>query len=265
MTALPHTTEAKYHFEHLGQTGLKISSDSLCILVDPYLSNSVQLLDSPDLVRKVPIAYDPSTLTKVNWVLITHEHMDHCDPHTIPALAEASPQARFIAPEPVRRQLREWGIAETRITAATMDWIELGSELKVRAVPAAHPRILLGQDGQPKAVGYLVERGSKRVWIAGDTSVCEELIQCLQALLPIQTALLPVNEDNFFRRRRGIIGNMSVREAFGLAAELNIEQVVPVHWDLFEINSTSPKEIKAVYRAHHWPFHLEMTAEVIFL
>lgn len=265
MTAPPHTTGAQCHFEHLGQTGLKISNDSLCILVDPYLSDSVQRLDAPDLVRQVPIAYDPSTLTNVDWVLITHEHMDHCDPHTIPALAEASPQACFLAPEPVRRQLREWGIAETRIMAATMDWIELGCELKVRAVPAAHPRILLGHDDQPRAVGYLVERGPQRVWIAGDTSVCEELIQYLQALLPIHTALLPVNEDNFYRRRRGIVGNMSVREAFGLAAELNIKQVVPVHWDLFEINSTSPEEIKAVYRAYHWPFHLEMKAEAIFL
>jgi L-ascorbate metabolism protein UlaG (beta-lactamase superfamily) len=265
MTVLLHASKAECQFQHLGQTGLRISAGSLCILVDPYLSDSVQLLDSSDLVRQVPIAYDPKTLTAVTWILITHDHMDHCDPHTIPALAEASPQARFLAPEPVRRQLREWGIAESRILPATTDWLELGSELKVRAVPAAHPRILLGQDGEPRAVGYLLERGGQRVWIAGDTSVCEELIQSLKALMPIHTALLPVNEDNFYRRRRGIVGNMSVREAFGLAAELNIEQVVPVHWDLFEINSTSPEEIQAVYRAHDWPFHLEMKPEAIFL
>lgn len=259
------TIENACNFQHLGQTGLKINVGSVCVLVDPYLSHSVQLLDAPDLVRQVPIAYEPHQLTAVDWVLITHEHMDHCDPHTIPALAEASAQAQFVAPEPVRRQLREWGIAETRILPATRDWIELGSDLRVRAVPAAHPRIILSQDGQPKAVGYLLERFGKRVWAAGDTSVCEELIQCLQELKPIQTALLPVNEDNFFRRRRGIVGNLSIREAFGLAAELNIEQVVPVHWDLFEINSTSPEEIQAVYRAYGWPFELTMAVEGICL
>jgi L-ascorbate 6-phosphate lactonase len=256
---------AAFSFEHLGQTGLKIDAVSTCVLVDPYLSHSVQELDAPDLVRLVPIAYSPSSLHEVNWVLITHEHMDHCDPHTIPVLAEASPQARFVAPEPVRRQLKEWGIASERILAATSEWIELGSDLRVRAVPAAHPRILIGQDGQPKAVGYLLERFGKRVWVAGDTSVCEELIHCLQDLSPIHTALLPVNEDNFFRRRRGIVGNMSVREAFELAAEVEIKQVVPVHWDLFEINSTNPNEIEAVYRAYNWPFKLVMNVEVISL
>lgn len=254
-----------FNFEHLGQTGLMISSDSTCILVDPYLSHSVQELDNPELVRLVPIAYDPKTLRNVDWVLITHEHMDHCDPHTIPILADASPQARFLAPEPVRRQLREWGIDGTRIQSASAEWLELGTNLKVRSVPAAHPRVLLGQDGQPKAVGFLFERCGKQVWVAGDTSVCEDLIQFLHDLSPIYAALLPVNEDNFFRRRRGIVGNMSVREAFGLAAELKIEIVVPVHWDLFAINSTSPEEILSVYRSYHWPFKLEMQAEAITL
>jgi L-ascorbate metabolism protein UlaG (beta-lactamase superfamily) len=103
------------------------------------------------------------------------------------------------------------------------------------------------------------------VWVAGDTSVCEEMIEHLHALKPIHTALLPVNEDNFFRRRRGIVGNMSVREAFGLAAELGIEQVVPVHWDLFEANSTTPEEIQAVYHTHLWPFRLIMAAEDLSL
>jgi len=132
-------------------------------------------------------------------------------------------------------------------------------------VPAAHPRILLGTDGQPRAVGYLLERFDKRIWVAGDTSICEELIATLQDLKPIHTAFLPVNEDNFFRRRRGIVGNMSVREAFGLASELEICQVVPVHWDLFEVNSTSPDEIYAVYEAHAWPFRLEMKADAVSL
>jgi len=235
------------------------------VLVDPYLSHSVQELDAPDLVRQVPIPYTPSSLTQVDWVLITHEHMDHCDPHTIPAIAEASPCARFMAPEPVRRQLQEWGIIQERVVPASGSWTELGADLKVRAVPAAHPRIITGQDGQPKAVGYLLERYQKRILVAGDTSVCEEVIASLKAVLPIHTALLPVNEDNFFRRRRGIVGNMSVREAFGLAVELEVQEVVPVHWDLFAINSTSPDEIQAVYASEPWPFRLVMHAAEITL
>ena len=54
--------------------------------------------------------------------------------------------------------------------------------------------------------------------MAGDTSVYEELLSCLKSVAPIDVAFLPVNEGTF-RDRRGIVGNMSVREAFELADE----------------------------------------------
>jgi L-ascorbate metabolism protein UlaG (beta-lactamase superfamily) len=250
------TTQQRAKLEHLGQTGLRIDIGDLTVLVDPYLSNSVQELDSSDLVRQVPIPYQPEDLTTVDWVLITHDHMDHCDPHTLPALAAASPQARFVGPLPVRKQLEQWGISADRIGPSPLEKLHLGEGLQVMAVPAAHPKVRLDQDGQPQAVGYVFERNGQRVYLAGDTAVCDELLTSLKQLGSIHAALLPVNEDNFFRRRLGIIGNMSVREAFGLAEEVGIRQVAAVHWDMFTINSTSPAEISAVHKAHPWAFEL---------
>ena len=77
---------------------------------------------------------------------------------------------------------------------------------------------------------------------------------------PIDIAFLPVNEDNFYRRKRGIVGNMSIREAFQFAIDINIKKLVPVHWDLFEANSVSPDEIKAVFNhLDELPFDLIMS------
>lgn len=256
------SVDRKARIEHLGQTGLRIDLGSLTVLVDPYLSHSVQQLDAPDLVRQVPISYQPHELNSVDWVLITHEHMDHCDPHTLPALAEASPQARFVGPLAVRRQLQQWGISKERIQATPSETLELRDGFSVKAIPAAHPRIRFDQDGQPQAVGYLFEHKGQTLYLAGDTSVCDELLGILEESGPIHNALLPVNEDNYFRRRRGIVGNMSIREAFGLAAEIGVQRLVPVHWDMFEANSASPEEIKAVYQAGHWPFDLIDASEI---
>lgn len=249
-------TATSARIEHLGQTGLRIDLGDLTVLVDPYLSHSVQELDAPDLVRQVPIHYHPHELSTVDWVLITHEHMDHCDPHTLPALAQASPKARFIGPLAVRRQLEQWGISGERIMQALPEEFDLGAGLSVQAIPAAHPRIRYDHDGQPQAVGYLFRHLGRSLYLAGDTSVCDELLEVLKGVGSIDTALLPVNEDNFFRRRRGIVGNMTIREAFGLADEMGIRSVVPVHWDMFAVNSASPEEINAVYKADAWPFEL---------
>ena len=253
----------KVRIEHLGQTGLRIDLRDLTVLVDPYLSHSVQELDAPDLVRLVPIPYKPDELTTVDWVLITHEHIDHCDPHTLPVLAQASPQSRFIGPLSVRKQLEQWGISRERIMQALPEKFDLGAGLSVQAIPAAHPRIRFDPDGQPQAVGYLFTYQGRKLYLAGDTSVCDELLDVLKGVGSIDTALLPVNEDNFFRRRRGIVGNMTIREAFGLAAEVGMKNVVPVHWDMFAANSVSPEEIKAVYRANTWPFDLIEVEEIL--
>ena len=94
--------------EHLGQTGLKIEINNLRILVDPYLSNSVEEMESTKIRRQIPIPYELNELTNVNWILITHEHLDHCDPHTLPILAEVNPEAIFVGPHAVRKLLRSW-------------------------------------------------------------------------------------------------------------------------------------------------------------
>ena len=242
--------------EHLGQTGLKINLGELTVLVDPYLSHSVEELEAPDLIRQVPIAYEPESLTDVNWVLITHEHMDHCDPHTLPILANKNPECRFMGPLAVREQLYKWGINEDRILASTDVDINLGNALFVRSIAAAHPTIRRDQHGNPQAVGYIFRYKERILYAAGDTSVCEEIIKILCNLPQIDIALLPVNEDNYFRRQRGIIGNMSVREAFELARTVKIKQVIPVHWDMFKCNSTSQEEILAIYNSDIWPFSL---------
>ncbi len=232
----------------LGQSGCKLQFSNCTIYLDPYLSNSVQELDAPDLERLQPIPFLPESVVDADKVLITHEHIDHCDPHTIPKLANASPQARFICPVTVYKHLIEWGIDKSRIILASEDWIELEANLSVRAVPAAHPEIIRDGNGNLACVGYLLKYFDKLIYLAGDTCVKQEIIDILVENGPINTAFLPVNEHNFFRGRRGIIGNMSVREAFQFAEEIKAKQVVAVHWDMFAINAVEPDEIRLIHK-----------------
>jgi rhamnosyltransferase len=249
----------------LGQSGCKLSFPGATIYLDPYLSNSVQELDAPDLERQIPIPFAPDSVNDADWVLLTHAHIDHCDPRTIPIVAGASPQARFLAPKPVADILIGWAIGDERILLAEERWIELSPQLRAHAIPASHPDIERDEQGRLTAVGYLLEYAGRRIYLSGDTFARQEIIDALQRHRPIHTAFLPVNEHNFFRGRRGIIGNMSVREAFGLAEEICAKQVVPVHWDMFAANETTPEEIRAVYRRERPAFALLLSPRTINL
>ena len=41
-----------------------------------------------------------------------------------------------------------------------------------------------------------------------------------------------------------------------LTDELNIKQLFPVHWDMFEITSALPEEIDIIYNSYQWKFKL---------
>jgi L-ascorbate metabolism protein UlaG (beta-lactamase superfamily)/GT2 family glycosyltransferase len=231
----------------LGQSAIRLSADAV-IYVDPYFSNSVEVLDSPDLVRRVSIPLSPNEVTDADFVLLTHEHIDHCDPHTLPLIAKASPRAKFLGPSAVLSILAGWGLSSDRLMEASESGIALSREIKAYAVPAAHPEIQRDESGRLWAVGYVIECGDQRVYVSGDTFARQEIIDQVKSHGPIDLAFLPVNEHNFFLGRRGILGNMSPREAFQLAREIRAKRVVPTHWDMFEVNSVDPEEILLVYR-----------------
>ncbi len=241
-------TSRRIPVKMLGQSGCRLGFPGATIYLDPYLSNSVQILDAPDLERKIPIPIAPEKIIDADIVLITHEHIDHCDPHTLPLLAEASPHARFVGPAPVLAILREWGIDPGRLIHAAETWLDLALNIRIKTIPAAHPEIERDAAGNLVAVGYLLDFMGQKIYLAGDTSARQQIIETLLTESPIHTAFLPVNEHNFFRGRRGIIGNMSVREAFHFAEEIGVRQVVAMHWDMFSCNAVDPNEIRLIHQ-----------------
>ena len=232
----------------LGQSGCSITLPDAKVYIDPYLSNSVQLLDAFELERMIPVSVSPENVKDADIVLITHAHIDHCDPHTLPQLAQASPQARFVGPKSVLYKLIEWGINPACILLAREDWIQLSPDLSVRAIPAAHPEIERDEKGNLTCVGYLLNYSGRLIYHAGDTFVRKEIIDVLVEQGSVHTAFLPVNEHNFFREQRGIIGNMTVREAYQFAQEIGVQQVVPVHWDMFAQNGAYADEMTLIHK-----------------
>ena len=154
-----------------------------------------------------------------------------------------------------KRQARE-GIAPGRLITANRDAIDLCAGVVVHPLPAAHKQIEQDFDGFLRFLGYVICHGGKRYLHTGDTCAHACLIERARELGPIDVAFLPVNECNYFRDRAGIIGNMSIREAFGFAEEIGAGTVVPMHYDMFAPNQAYREEIQIVYDKIRPPFHL---------
>jgi L-ascorbate metabolism protein UlaG (beta-lactamase superfamily) len=231
------------------------------VYTDPYLSDRVEKLEGPDFARLIPAPITPDRIADATLVAVSHIHPDHCDPDTLLPLLRASPSARVIGPRQVINLLADLGLDRTRLIPAQEEWLDVGRHLRIRAVPAAHKNIEREADSSLRFVGFVIEIGGRRIYHAGDTCVHDLVLAALASVAPVDVMLLPVNECNFFRDRLGIVGNMSVRDAFSLAATSGCMMVVPMHYDMFRLNCVYREEIEAVYRNLQPPFQLVFDPE----
>lgn len=240
----------------LGQAGFKFEFNGINLFIDPYLSDYVEKMEGPALKRMRAAPLQSSKIIDADFLLITHIHMDHCDPETIMPILSASPQAKIIAPHGVIAFLVQQGMSAERGISVSENTIHISNELSVTSIPAAHPTIQYDDNGHLECVGFIINYQGRKIFHSGDTSPDDYIINALRSVAPIDVALLPINEKNFYRDKEGIIGNMSIREAFGMALDMSAKIVVPMHYDMFKNNMVYLDELAVVYREQRPAFEL---------
>jgi L-ascorbate metabolism protein UlaG (beta-lactamase superfamily) len=249
----------------LGQAGFIIRTRDTTALIDPFLA--------PYEGRAYESRLRPADATGVDIVLCTHEHVDHFDADSAPAIAEASPQAVFVVPTPIVDMVTEAGIAPDRVIGMQPgDPVDLAG-VRIHAVRAMHGVTMedaygFGEQfpgGGVRFLGYVVDTGYLRLYHAGDTIHYDGMDDTLRNLA-IDVAMLPINGRDAEREARGIVGNLSEREAAILATSIRAGTVIPMHYDLFPWNRGYPEWfVESVVRDHQWPHVLVPAREQPFV
>lgn len=234
----------------LGQAGFILRSGGATALLDPFLA--------PHPGRAYESGLAATGAEGVDLVLCTHEHTDHFDRESAPAIAAASPGAVFVVPTPIVDMATEAGIAPDRVVGLQPgETIEIAG-LGIGAVPAMHGVTMedaygFGESlsgGLVRFLGYVVDAGDVRLYHAGDTIHYAGMETTLRELA-VDIAMLPINGRDPEREARGIVGNLSEREAAWLAKEIAAGVVLPMHHDLFEHNRGYPSHlVQSVERDH---------------
>jgi L-ascorbate metabolism protein UlaG (beta-lactamase superfamily) len=234
----------------LGQSGFLVETAGLRILVDPFVSEHPARIVPPPPLELVADGID--------WLLVTHEHVDHLDLEFIDTLAARSPGARVVLPAAVA--------ADTKLPLQA-EGVEAGQRVQlggvsVLAVPAVHKLATTDEYNDERFVGYVLEAPPSTIYHAGDTILTDELFESLQDVRPT-VCLLPVNGRDWFRERDGLVGNLDAREAVALATSLGANTLVPVHWDLFVGNTVDPETVVAEARRADAPLHVTVLRRLL--
>ena len=196
----------------LGQGGFLFEKNDFRVIVDPYLSNSVEKINSKNW-RRFPV--DEKWFSVRSDVMIfTHCHLDHYDPETVEHFITADSSVTVLAPGSVWGQVRTTGGDNNYVLFDRhTQWSEGG--LVFRAVKAEH--------SDDHAIGVIIEDGEKKYYITGDTLYNTEIFQDLDK--DIDVVFLPVN---------GVGNNMNAVDAALFVQKIGAKVNVPMHYGLFD-------------------------------
>ncbi len=182
------------------------------LIVDPYLSNSVEKIN-PNNYRRQPID-DRFLRTKPNVLIFTHNHLDHYDEETVKAYLGEGSNTLVLSPNSVWQEVRRFGGKNNYVqfNRGTV-WSE--GEFVFYAVKAEH--------SDREAIGVIISCAGKNYYVTGDTLYNEEIFADLPA--EIDVVFLPIN---------GVGNNMNVVDAKKFAERIKANKVVPLHFGLFD-------------------------------
>ncbi|GAA3927629.1 MBL fold metallo-hydrolase [Microbacterium soli] len=180
------------------------------ILTDPWFSERVFYHPGE------PVALTPETLPRLDAVLISHEHYDHCDLRAFRGYRDHD--VPMIVAGPVARRARRAGFTDITPLDAWQS-AQIG-DITVHAAPGLHG---------VHEVTFIIEAGGRSVYFAGDTLLTPDLLTLSDRHGTFDVALLPINGLTIrTARNRQVV--MNADEAAELAAALHPKLVVPQHY-----------------------------------
>lgn len=199
----------------LGQAGLLFERDSVQIMIDPYLSDSVAKVN-PMNARRVPV--DEAWFDIAPDVMIfTHDHIDHYDPETAPHFLHKQEKCMTVlCPSSVWQKARQEGGGHNYVQFNRLtEWTQQG--FRFTAVKAEH--------SDAHAIGVIIEdlQEKKTYYVTGDTLYNQQIFSDLPEWIDV--IFLPVN---------GVGNNMNMDDAARFAQACGAKKVVPLHFGLFD-------------------------------
>ena len=210
----------------IGHASVLIQIHDKVFLTDPVFTRTVGMVSR----RVVEPGIDAATLSRADYVLISHTHFDHLN---YGSLSEIPKQGKLLIPFGAAEYTPEFGFQETR---EMRPWDVLEEDgVRITAVPAQHFSGRYGFDilwttGQGYT-GYVIQYKGKTLYFAGDTGYRDSLFTQIGQRFPIDVALLPIGpiEPREMMSRVHLDPQRAV-QAFG---ELNARLMIPIHHRTF--------------------------------
>lgn len=223
--------DQKPKFTWFGHSVLLIQINDMNLLIDPMFGDDASPIgpfrtkryskDSLEIIDSLP---------DIDIVLLTHDHYDHLDFHSIRLLK--SKVDTFLVPLGVRRHLVHWGVPKTAVTE--FDWWDdfKLSGLDFVFTPSRH---FSGRGAFDRAKslwgGWVIKSKDFRVYWSGDGGYGDHFKLVGDAFGPFDWGFMECGQYNW--RWHQI--HMYPEESIQAAIDSGVKKAIPVHWGAFSL------------------------------
>ncbi|ODS32330.1 MAG: metal-dependent hydrolase [Candidatus Scalindua rubra] len=215
----------------LGHASVLIEIEGIRLLIDPVFSRVVSPVSflGPKRFHPSPIAL--TDLSRIDAVMISHNHYDRLEKTTIQYLAAKG--TSFLVPLGVGAQLKEWEIQEDQIIE--LDWWESAMVGRVRldCTPARHfsGRSFFDKN-QTLWSSWAIIGAKHSVFYSGDTGYSDHFQEVGHRLGPFDLTLMKVGGYDSYWPEIHLDPEQSIE------AHLDVrgQRLLPVHWCSYDLS-----------------------------
>ncbi|WP_163134612.1 MBL fold metallo-hydrolase [Agarivorans sp. Alg241-V36] len=199
-------------------------------LIDPVFSQRTSPFSfiGPKRFHQPPV--ELSDLENIDGVLISHDHYDHLDKHSIKLLKDKV--QHFVVPEGVDQHLLDWGVEANKISR--LRWWQSASfgELTVTATPTQHFSGRGLFDGnQTLWASYVIDAPEQRIFFSGDSGYFDGFKQIGERYGPFDLTMM---ETGAYDKDWSAV-HMTPEQTLQAHLDLKGKALMPVHNSTFDL------------------------------
>jgi len=202
------------------------------ILVDPVFSpyaSPWQFIGTKNFLYTNPYTIDD--FPEIDLTILTHDHYDHLDYHSILKLRSKTKQ--FYTTLGVGAHLMYWGIEESKIRE--FDWwdsVTAFSGLELTATPARHFSGRGLKRNQSLWTSFVLNVQGYKIFIGGDSGYDDSFKTIGDKMGPFELAILECGQYN----EQWPFIHMMPEQCVQAAKDLRARVLLPVHWGKFKLS-----------------------------
>lgn len=237
----PRPLPAHWHFETyqgakpaltwFGHSSYLIQAEGINLLVDPVFSKRAsfwQSIGPSAFALQAPFSLD--LLPHIDYVLLTHDHYDHLDYHTI--LHIKNKVKHFFTPLGVGEHLKSWGVAKEKITElAWWQQTTIADCFELTATPARHFSGRGPKRNQSLWASFVLRSPHFNIFLGGDSGYDQHFTDIGGQHGPFELAILECGQYN----HHWPFIHMMPEETVQAALDLKAAALMPVHWGKFRL------------------------------